>query len=699
MADSCGNVVNTDDLKAAKEAIQHIEHVSTSRDAAGNPALSVTDTIRGNSVTNKTLNGLTDQIDKIVASLDVGNFTFPDIVSGIAGTTNLQYFRVPGEPNTGIAFNYYRNNNGFAEYVTSISDNTGLALTVGVDGAVYAKNDDGFTVMMLAPDGYSVINGKKITDAEAILELQNDDGFTTTVISKQGNVIVGGMEITPSENVLQLQNDDGFTMVILDPNGNTVSQPVPDDQAWINSGHQKNLAGALRISTTTLTDIPPLASKYIQFIFTGQSFMSGQEGWPSKTLTQPFDNLMLGNSTRPINMAGLGTWQTLGGSDVLKPLVATTQTYSANSQLLSASQQAALPAGDGALGEDISVGTLNLLRKFYLSKNQIRGDFSRRFISTNCGISGRNLNCLMNSDDFVRIPRSAQIIKTLADSDSATAQLGGIFIAHGEFDSTNTPTGQYVARPTREDYLSGLTQYIAKIRESVGRDVYGMSDYDKIPVFIYQVGGTYTSDTMGVAMAQIDATQTIPNVFMIGSYSFMPDKNAHLAPNGYRWLSQFFAKTAIQTLIEKKSSTTCSVSSAVAKGNQVVVNILSTHYPLQIKTAYVVNTPVNHPDLGFTLKSGSTRLNIVSAEIISPSQVLLTCDADLPDDVVLLYADKTYHQGVGNVFDSDATQSMYSYDYVQGSGDYAASNIPALVGLPYSLNNPLLATLTTVEKL
>jgi len=122
MADQCGNVVNSDDLVAAKESILHIEHVSASRDASGNPALTVTDTIRGQPVTNTTLNGLTAQIDKIVASLDVGNFTFPDVVSGIAGTTNLQYFRVPGDASTGVAFNYYRNNNGFAEFVTSIGD-------------------------------------------------------------------------------------------------------------------------------------------------------------------------------------------------------------------------------------------------------------------------------------------------------------------------------------------------------------------------------------------------------------------------------------------------------------------------------------------------------------------------------------------------------------------------------------------------
>lgn len=62
MADSCAQYVNADDLKAAKESIIHIEHVATSKDANGNPALAVTDPIRGANYTNTTLDGLFSDI-------------------------------------------------------------------------------------------------------------------------------------------------------------------------------------------------------------------------------------------------------------------------------------------------------------------------------------------------------------------------------------------------------------------------------------------------------------------------------------------------------------------------------------------------------------------------------------------------------------------------------------------------------------
>lgn len=59
---NCNDYISADDLKTGKQAILHIEHVAKSRDAAGNHALSVTDTIRGESVTNKTLDGLFSDI-------------------------------------------------------------------------------------------------------------------------------------------------------------------------------------------------------------------------------------------------------------------------------------------------------------------------------------------------------------------------------------------------------------------------------------------------------------------------------------------------------------------------------------------------------------------------------------------------------------------------------------------------------------
>lgn len=56
----CKSYVSKEDLQALKESQQHIEHVARSRNAAGEKALQVTGSIRGENVTNRTLDGLED---------------------------------------------------------------------------------------------------------------------------------------------------------------------------------------------------------------------------------------------------------------------------------------------------------------------------------------------------------------------------------------------------------------------------------------------------------------------------------------------------------------------------------------------------------------------------------------------------------------------------------------------------------------
>lgn len=66
---NCENYVSEEDIRALKESEQHIEHIARSRNTTGDKALSVTDTIRGESVTNRTLDGLeklyTDKIESL----------------------------------------------------------------------------------------------------------------------------------------------------------------------------------------------------------------------------------------------------------------------------------------------------------------------------------------------------------------------------------------------------------------------------------------------------------------------------------------------------------------------------------------------------------------------------------------------------------------------------------------------------------
>lgn len=88
---NCNDYISTDDLKTGKQAILHIEHVAKSRDAAGNHALDVTDIIRGQSVTNKTLDGLENLYNQAISQ--VGYITMDSFEDGATLTLPNQVLR------------------------------------------------------------------------------------------------------------------------------------------------------------------------------------------------------------------------------------------------------------------------------------------------------------------------------------------------------------------------------------------------------------------------------------------------------------------------------------------------------------------------------------------------------------------------------------------------------------------------------
>lgn len=65
----CKNYVSEEDIKALKESELHIEHVARSRNITGEKVLSVTDTIRGEKVTNRTLDGLEELYQNALSNI------------------------------------------------------------------------------------------------------------------------------------------------------------------------------------------------------------------------------------------------------------------------------------------------------------------------------------------------------------------------------------------------------------------------------------------------------------------------------------------------------------------------------------------------------------------------------------------------------------------------------------------------------
>ena len=158
---NCNDYISADDLKTGKQAILHIEHVAKSRDENGKHALDVTDTIRGQSVTNKTLDGLETLYNQAISQ--VGYITMDSFEDGAILTLPNQVLRYEA---TG---EYYRWDGEFPKTVDTGSTpetagGIGLGGWVSVGDASLRANlssdADGFGDSLIAT--MQPINGSKI---------------------------------------------------------------------------------------------------------------------------------------------------------------------------------------------------------------------------------------------------------------------------------------------------------------------------------------------------------------------------------------------------------------------------------------------------------------------------------------------------------------------------------------------------------
>ncbi len=140
---NCNDYISADDLKTGKQAILHIEHVAKSRDATGKPALEATDTIRGESVTNKTLDGLENLYNQAISR--VGYITMDSFEDGATLTLSNQVLRYKA---TG---EYYRWDGAFLPSgkivppgsTPDTAGGVGIGKWLGVGSAVLGSPHDG----------------------------------------------------------------------------------------------------------------------------------------------------------------------------------------------------------------------------------------------------------------------------------------------------------------------------------------------------------------------------------------------------------------------------------------------------------------------------------------------------------------------------------------------------------------------------
>ncbi|MCW9477441.1 glycosyl hydrolase family 28-related protein, partial [Klebsiella oxytoca] len=149
---------------------------------------------------HKTWHAIEQGFDDIVASLDTASFTFPDEESGLAGTTDGQYFRVPQGEDSEIAFIYYRNNSGVATIVATTPSEKLISNSIGHD-------EDSSLIKTVTPDNE-----------------------VTSLQTESGEIFIAGMSESIQEmasrsgkdktaNLHSATDKDGLQLIITDAEG------------------------------------------------------------------------------------------------------------------------------------------------------------------------------------------------------------------------------------------------------------------------------------------------------------------------------------------------------------------------------------------------------------------------------------------------------------------------------------------------
>lgn len=526
---------------------------------------------------------------------------------------------------------------------------------------------------------------------DPVWAIADGNGEVALQVKADGRVGIG--------DILAGRGVDEYAIAIADPFGEVVGYITPagvGGGVWSQTSieptpttysadeiAQRN-ARALALSAAVITRTNTTAARpvwtYNHVLSYGQSLSNGWEGWPRLSKTQPHDNLMVGDAVHPSSESS-STWSSTGTA-AFNALVAKVHSGGA---VVDDATVAGYSAGNAARGETVLEGALNMWRRQQLASRGLLSDSTRRLVGSACGVGGKSIEELSKGASpelFNRLRGAANAAKTLAAAASGTYGVPAILWLQGEHNSAgwsgtgDKATYKALCETLQQDVIADIATTIA-----------GQSAPPAF--FCYQVGGTYTSDTLelSIPQAQLECAQEFQDWYLVAPSYPVTDKAGHLDPNGYRWLGMQFGKVLHQVLDLGRGWLPLHPIQATWRGSEVLIDFHVPQPPLQFQAAYSVLTATTYAAKGFRVTDDDGAVTISAVDIVSDACVRLTLARTLADNPFVWYGSKTTHNGNGNLCDSDPTIASADYEYASGTGQYAGADIVALKDNPYPLWN------------
>lgn len=568
-------------------------------------------------------------------------------------------------------------------------DNTVRTVALDVPYEVNFADEDGYSDKGLSE---GIIDLKTVLLANSTLigttgafSLVDHDGYFIEVVDPTGGSgLVRDAAAVGLNTSLSVRDDDGYVVELLSSEG-AVSKT--DDASLYGVRNASNLDASRSVAAHINSESTAVVYDYTHFPVYGQSLSNGTEGWPALSKAQPYNNVMVGGSVRQASI-GSAAFTPVGGSSAFQPLVA--NVMSTSMAVLTDSEVAALPPGNGAFGETVAEGLVNSLKKLHNLRKGVTDD-SIAFVASSSGVGGRTIAQLTKGASpniWNVLVGHSQAAKANAVSAAKSYGIGAFVWLQGENDYPSA---------TKDGYKASLKQLWLDFKADVANAVSGQ----QLPpvMLMYQTGASFTSDGNGldtalsVGQAQLEFNDENSDVYMVGPVYPYTDKhtsptaNGHLDANGYRWWANLAAKVAYRVLELRQGWKPLSPRKVAVAGRTISIDFHVPEPPLAFDTPYLSYTATDFPSKGFTVRDSVGVVPLSGVRIVFDTIVELTLSRDLVGTAYVRYADKTYHDGNGCLRDSDSFVAPDRYVYQAGSGQYPEANIAALVDKPYPMHN------------
>ncbi len=390
--------------------------------------------------------------------------------------------------------------------------------------------------------------------------------------------------------------------------------------------------------------------RFEHLIIYGQSLSTGQQSWPPLSTKPVANNFMIGSQV----------WSNYNNpsTTVLNPLVANVAVDKFKDQPKSKAGQLSC--------ECPIVGATNYI--------QLKTKGRYKFIASSCGFGGKTIEQLskehydpVHYSDFLNCISYASAI-------SGNVHCPAIFFMQGEYNylfASDTGSNGLVrgrgATGNKDLYKALFLQLKNNMQEDI-KLKYKQTDN---PLFItYQVGKQYTKgNTLAIGMAQLEVSNQNKDVVCAGPVYWVPDRNGHLDPNGYRWYGELLGKVYYQTRVLGKPFKPLQPQKITRTNNDynLQIDFLVPHKPLVLDTNLVKKAD----KFGFEVFVDG-RKNEIDSVYLKGNSIFLVCHNPLKGDLEVLYAGAS-NGGRGNLRDSDPAKGTTTYidlDKKDTHGDY-----------------------------